>query len=100
LSSRDENIALNVSTTLNVWVAILKPAKESLPNPFMEPTPATVATGISRMSKPMGKQKGEEFILNPSPVIDVIRGKGQNIMRAPISSMTFNVKTAIKTSTR
>jgi hypothetical protein len=42
----------------------------------MEPTPVTVVTGISRMSKPIGKQKGEEFIQSPSPVIDVIKKKG------------------------
>jgi hypothetical protein len=91
---------MSVLTTLNVWVAIKKSAKGSLLSPFMEPIPATVATGISRMSRPMPKQEGQEFMQNPSPVIDVIRRKGQNIMQAPISSMTFNAKTAIKTSTR
>jgi hypothetical protein len=78
----------------------IKLARKNLLNPFMEPTPVIVAIGTLLISKPIRKLKVQEFILNPSPAIDAIKKKGQNIMRVPILSMTFNAKTAIKISTR
>jgi hypothetical protein len=66
----------------------------------MEPTPATVAIGILRTSRHMRKLKGDEFIPSQSPVIDVIKKRGQTIMPALISSMTFNAKIVIKASMR
>jgi hypothetical protein len=65
----------------------------------MEPIHVIVATGISPMSKPMGKPKGAKFIRSRSPATGVIRKRGQSIMPAPILSMMFNVKTVIKIST-
>jgi hypothetical protein len=66
----------------------------------MEPIPAMVATGTLQTSKPMERQKGEEFIPNPSPAIDVIRRKEPNITPVPTLSMIFNVRIAILISTR
>jgi hypothetical protein len=77
-----------------------KISERKFPSLFMEPTPVTVATMTSQMSRPMPKPKGREFIQSRLPAIDVIRRKGQSIMQAPISSMIFNAKIAIKTSTR
>ena len=91
---------IRLTTIPSAWAATLKSARGNLPGPFTEPTPVTVATMTLPMSKPMPKPREQGPMRSRSPAIDVIRGKGRSITQAPISSMTFNVKIAIRISMR
>ena len=99
-SSKAGNIVMSVSTTPNAWVAMNKIIERKFAQSVHGANSCNSCHWDITDVKAHVKAKEQEFIPSRSPAIDVIRKKGQNIMQAPISSMTFNAKTAIKTSTR
>ena len=100
LSSKAGNTVLSASITRNVWVAMEKINERKFSQSVHGANSCNSCHWDITDVKEHPRKKGPKSIPNQSPAIDVIKRKRQNIMQAPISSMTFNVKTVIKTSTR